>query len=229
MNNLNLNKYLNIVNEEKVKKGLTTYIPLYPMFRVEKDKLYIVVLLTSEKDNVWDFEGKVKGEYWVLIDPFNDNIVEFNKTSEKDFVIGTISEKNIIAKQKEISKYIVGKSCQYENYLINDIKSDKLPLQKELADILGNKLDLDGKTIELEDYLFSNLENDIKTKIKELIDVLLWSKYGSITFYYDILFKLIVDEYKNKKAINKDKIKYCIRIMDYYYDGVIGISNLFNL
>ena len=45
-NNLNLDKYLNIVNDEVTKKGLTTYVPLYPMLRVESGKLYISVMLT---------------------------------------------------------------------------------------------------------------------------------------------------------------------------------------
>ncbi len=66
MNNLNLDKYLNIVNEAKVQRGLTTYIPLYPMLRVEKNKLYVGVLLTAEEDNVWDIGGQVKPEYWVF-------------------------------------------------------------------------------------------------------------------------------------------------------------------
>ena len=35
MNDLNLEKYLNLVNEEKRKKGLENYTPLYPMLRVE--------------------------------------------------------------------------------------------------------------------------------------------------------------------------------------------------
>ena len=51
-NNLNLDKYLNIVNDEVTKKGLTTYVPLYPMLRVESGKLYISVMLTEEKNNV---------------------------------------------------------------------------------------------------------------------------------------------------------------------------------
>ena len=46
MNNLNLDKYLNIVNDEKVKKGLTNYIPLYPMLRMENEKLYVSITPT---------------------------------------------------------------------------------------------------------------------------------------------------------------------------------------
>ena len=60
MNNLNLEKYLNIVNEEKTKKGLDTYVPLYPMLRIENGKLYIGVLLTSENNNVWDASQELK-------------------------------------------------------------------------------------------------------------------------------------------------------------------------
>ena len=86
MNNLNLDKYLNIVNNEKIKKGLTNYIPLYPMLRVENEKLYVGIILTEEKDNVWSKEEHIKPEYWVLIDIDEDKIVEFNKTEDKDFV-----------------------------------------------------------------------------------------------------------------------------------------------
>ena len=118
MNNLNLDKYLNIVNEEKIKKGLTTYIPLYPMLRVENEKLYVSVMLTEEKDNVWSKEEHIKPEYWVLIDIDEDKIVEFNKTEDKDFVIGNLVPKNTDNKQQEISKYTVKKTLQYKNYLI---------------------------------------------------------------------------------------------------------------
>ena len=41
MTNLNLDKYLNIANEEKLKHGLKDYAPLYPMLRVDNNKLYI--------------------------------------------------------------------------------------------------------------------------------------------------------------------------------------------
>ena len=75
MNNLNLDKYLNITNAEKIKKGLENYIPLYPMLRVENNKLYVGVMITAEEDNVWSSTAQVKPEYWVLIDINNDNIL----------------------------------------------------------------------------------------------------------------------------------------------------------
>lgn len=229
MNNLNLDKYLDIVNEEKIKRGLENYIPLYPMLRNCDDKLYICVALTEENDNVWELSGNIKPEYWILIDTQNDNIVEFNKTEDKDFVIGNLIPKNISNKQKEISKYTVEKTLQYKNYLIEDIKNEKLPLQKKLSTILGDETEINGEVVNINDYLLSNLEEDIKTKINDLVDILIHSKYGSITFYYDNLFNQIVLNYKNDKTIDTDKMKLCIEIMNDYYDGVVGIDNIFNV
>lgn len=229
MNNLNLDNYLNKVNEEKEKMGLNTYVPLYPMLRVEDDKLYIGVLLTSEHDNVWDTKEQIKPEYWALIDIHNETVLAIHKTDEKDFVIGTVIPKNIENKQKEISKYTVEKTLQYKNYLIEDIKNEQLPLQKKLSDILGNELEIDGEKININDYLLSNLEEDIKAKVDELVNVLVYSKYGSITFYYDQLFHQIVTEYKHNNTIDKEKMKLCIEIMNNYYDGVVGIDNFFHI
>lgn len=229
MNNLNLDKYLNIVNEEKVKKGLITYIPLYPMLRVENGKLYVGIMLTEEKDNVWSKEEHIKPEYWVLIDIDEDKIVEFNKTEDKDFVIGDLVPKNTDNKQQEISKYTVKKTLQYKNYLINDIKNEELPLQKKLSNILGSEMEIDGEKVNINDYLLSNLEEDIKSKINDLVNILIQSKYGSFTFYYDKLFTNIVNRFKKDNIIDNEKIKLCIEIMNNYYDGVIGIDNLFNI
>lgn len=229
MNNLNLDKYLNIVNEEKIKRGLETYIPLYPMLRVDNGKLYIGIMITEEKDNVYSKEEQIKPEYWALIDINDNKVLEFNKTEDKDFVIGDLISKNNDNKQKEISKYTVEKTLQYKNYLIEDIKNEQLPLQKRLSDILGNEMEIDGEKVNINDYLLSNLESDIKEKINDLVDILIQSKYGSITFYYDNLFNQIINNYKNNEIIDSEKIKLCIEIMNNYYDGVIGIDNFFNI
>lgn len=229
MNNLNLDKYLNITNEEKIKRGLENFIPLYPMLRQENGELYVGVMITDENDNVWSKDEQIKAEYWVLIDIKTDKILEFNKTEEKDFVCGKLIPKDTKNKEKEMSKYTVEKTLQYKNYLINDIKNEKLPLQKRLADILGDNMEIDGENVNINDYLLSNLEEDIKQKIDDLVDILVQSKYGSITFYYDNLFKQIINDYKKDETISKDKIKLCIEIMNNYYDGVIGIDNFFNI
>ncbi len=229
MNNLNLDKYLNIVNSEKIKKGLTNYVPLYPMLRVENEKLYVGVMLTEEKDNVWSKEKQIKPEYWVLIDVNEDKILEFNKTEDKDFVMGDLIPKNLNHKEQEISKYTVEKTLQYKNYLLEDIKNEELPLQKKLSSIFGKKIEIDGEKVNINDYLFANLEEDIQSKINDLVNILIQSKYGSITFYYDNLFNQIINTYKNNKTIDDEKIKLCIEIMNNYYDGVIGIDNFFNI
>lgn len=229
MNDLNLDKYLNIVNEAKSDYGLDKFIPLYPMLRVEGDNLYIGILLTEKEDDVWNVEGNVKAKYWILLDPLTDKILSWNKTSEKDFVIGDVIPKNIENKQKEISKYTIEKTLQYKDYLINDIKNEQLPLQKKLSNILGNDLEIDGDLININDYLLSNLEEDIKNKIDDLVNILIQSKYGSLTFYYDKLVKQIVSSYIKDKKIDKTNIKLCIEIMNNYYDGVINIDNFFNV
>lgn len=229
MNSLNLDKYLNITNEEKIKRGLDNYIPLYPMIRVENDKLYVGVMLTSDKDNVWSKEEQIKAEYWILINPNTDKILEFNKTSDKDFVTSKIIPKNSDNKQREISEYTVKKTLQYKEYLINDIKTSELPLQKKLSSILGNTMEIDGEIVNINDYLLANLEDDIKTKVDDLVNILIESKYGSITFYYDNLYTQIINNYRKDGIIDKEKIKLCIEIMNNYYDGVIGIDNFFNI
>ena len=229
MNSLNLDKYLNIVNEEKKKKGLTDYAPLYPMLRVIDDKLYVGVLLTHGKDNVWSKDEQIKGEYWVLIDIESNQIIEFNKTNDKDFVKGNLVPKNTLEKDQELSKYTVEKTLQYKNYLIEDIEKEKLPLQKKLSTILGNDMLVDGEEVNINEYLLANLEEEIDEKITELVTLLINSKYGSITFYYDMLITEIIKEYLSSKVINKSKIKLAIEIMNYYYDGVIGIDNFFNI
>ena len=88
---------------------------------------------------------------------------------------------------------------------------------------------VDGEKVNINEYLLANLEEDINSKINELVNLLINSKYGSITFYYDKLIEEIINEYLKNNTINESKIKLGIEIMDYYYDGVIGIANFFNI
>lgn len=227
MNDLDF--YLDIVNQEKIKKGLKNYVPLYPMFRVKSNKLYIAVLLTYEKENVWDKNEKVKPEYWVLLDTKDHKILEFNKTSDCDFVVGKLLLKSKENYQKEISKYTVQKTLQYQNYLLEDILKEELPIQKQLTAIFGSKFEIDNEKIDLNEYIYSTMEEEIKRKVKELVNTLILSKYSSLTFYYNFLFLQIIKEYQNNLCIDREKIKWCNKIMNYYYEGVIGIDNIFNL
>ena len=229
MNNLKVEEYLSIVNEEKTKRGLDSYVPLYPMLRVIDGKLFVAVMLTGETDNVWDMDSNIKAKYWVLIDPNTNEIIEFNKADEVDFVIGEMVIKNNTEKQKEISKYTVTKTLEYKNYLLNDIKNEQLPLQKKLSDALNNEFEIDGEKVNINEYIISNLEDEIKTNVDELVNLLVQSKYSNITFYYDQLFSDILNKYKESNVIDTNKIKLCIEIMNNYYDGVIAIDNMFNI
>lgn len=228
MNNFNFDKYLNIVNEEKKKYGLDLYAPLYPMFRMENGKLYVGVMLVNDDDNVWSKESKVKPEYWVLIDIDSEKIISFNKTEENDFVVGEIIPKTYDNKEKEISKYTVEKTIQYRDYLKEDIKNFKAPLQVKLEELLGEEVEIDGEKINISDYVFANIEEEINDKLNKLVEMLIWTKYGSVVFYYDLLYRQVIEEYK-KGNTDLDKIKLCAEIMNNYYAGVTYIDNFFNV
>lgn len=229
MGKINLDNILDIVNSEKVKRGLDNYAPCYPMLRVERDKLYIAVLLTNSHDNVWDANEEIKGEYWCLLDVDTLEILEFNKRDDKDYISGSLIDINKTNAQKELSIYEVKKIEEYTNYLLNDIKNDNLPIQKKLAGVVGNWIDIDGEKVNINDYIMANIEDDVREKIKELVDIVIRSKYSNVTLYYDILFNNIVEEYKNTNNINYDLIDSCIEIMNNYYGGIVGIKNLFNV
>lgn len=230
MDNLNLDRILEIVNEEKNKKGLEEYLPLFPMLRIENNKLFIGVLLSHKEDKIWDIESSSKAEYWALLDINNLNVIEINKIEDKDYVNGTIKDnKENKYNLKELSEYEVRKTLEYQEYLMNDIKMDELPIQKKLSKVLNNELEVDGEKVNIQDYIMANIETELKEKVKELVDLLVQSKYSSITFYYETLYNQIIREYKQNNIVNKDKMALCIEIMNNYYYGVAGIENFFNI
>lgn len=225
----NLDTYLNLVNEVKKEKGLDNYIPLYPMLRVEDGKLFVAVLLVKETDNIWNSEEAIKASYWVLIDVNNNKVIEFNKTDDKDYVNGELINKELNYHKKEMSMYFADKTLKYKEYLINDIKNDNLPLQNKVIEALNNEIEIDGEKVNFKEYLFANMESEISNKINELVDLIMKEKYNSIIVLYEVLVKTIITDYKNKNVIDEDKINLCIEIMNNYYEGVIGINNLFNI
>lgn len=79
--------------------------------------------------------------------------------------------------QKELSIYEMKKIEEYTNYLLNDIKNDNLPIQKKLAVVVGNWIDIDGEKVNINDYIMANIEDDVRGKIKELVDIVIRSKY----------------------------------------------------
>ena len=54
---------------------------------------------------------------------------------------------------------------EYTNYLLNDIKNDNLPIQKKLASVVGNWIDIDGEKVNINDYIMANIEDDVREKI----------------------------------------------------------------
>ena len=230
MDNLNLDKILEIVNEEKNKRGLEEFLPLFPMLRIEDNKLYIGVMLSHKEDKIWDIESNLKTGYWTLLDINNLNVIEINNTEDKDYINGIVNDnKENKFNLKELSEYEVRKTLEYQEYLMNDIKMDELPIQKKLSKVLNNELEVDGEKVNIQDYIMANIETDLKGKVKELVDLLVQSKYSSITFYYETLYNQIIREYKQNNTINKEKIALCIEIMNNYYYGVTGIDNFFNI
>lgn len=227
MNDEKLEKYLKKVNEEKVNKGLENFVPLYPMLKIKDNKLYVVVMLVKEDSNVWDMNAKVVPEYEVLIDPLKEQVLSFSKTDLNDFK--NTNNKGKINKEKEISKYTVQKTLEYKNYLLEDVKNEKLPLQRRLADIFGEDFQMDGENVNINEYLFATFETEIKNKIDELVHLLVCSKYTSLTFYYNMIFQEIIECYKENQTIDREKMKLCLDIMNYYYDGVVGIDKIFNM
>jgi len=230
MERIILDNILEIVNKEKERRNLDDYIPLYPMLRVENSKLYIGVMLSHKEDKIWDIESSFKTGYWALLDINNLNVIEINKTEDKDYVNGSINDnKENKYNLKELSEYEVMKTLEYQEYLMNDIKMDELPIQKKLSKVLNNELEVDGEKVNIQDYIMANIETELKEKVKELVDLLVQSKYSSITFYYETLYNQIIREYKENNIINNEKMNLCIEIMNNYYYGVAGINNFFNL
>ena len=229
MDKFSLDGILSIVNDELKKRKMENFGPLYPMLRKDNDKLYIGVLLTDWNDDIWNKDNNIKPSAYVLLDVNNFNILEINKTEDKDFVNGDIKPNKVLDNQKELSEYSVRKSMEYKKYFMDDIKNDLLPIQKKLSNVLNNEIEVDGDMVNINDYLIANMEPKITEKIDELIDLLLDFKYGSINFYYENLIKNIIKEYNEKKTINTDKMKICAEIMNNYYYGVVGIDNFFNV
>lgn len=229
MDKFSLDGILSIVNDELKKRKMERFGPLYPMLRKEDNKLYIGVLLTDWNDDIWNKDNNIKPSAYVLLDVNNFNILEINKTEDKDFVKGDIIPNKVLDNQKELSEYSVKKSMEYKKYFMDDIKNDLLPIQKKLSNVLNNEIEVDGDMVNINDYLMANIEPKITEKIDELIDLLLDFKYGSINFYYENLIKNIIKEYNEKNTINTDKMKICAEIMNNYYYGVVGIDNFFNV
>ena len=192
------------------------------------DKLYVVVPFVRSDDKVWKKDSGIVPEYYSVIDPKEMKLLEFNKTTEKNFVIKDIKKNNSDGSfDKEISKYIVDTKLKYKNYIKDDIKNNELlSYQNKVSSIL-NSTEIDGKNVSFNDYFYANFDEEINKKVDELVDLISSVKYNSLTTYYDVLFTNIVNEYINDNKINEEKINLACEMMNTYYPGVDGISNIF--
>lgn len=218
-------KIINIVNNEKKKKGLeNTHAPLLPFFKVNNNELKIIVLLTKDNDNIWDNNEKIKAEYWIVLNPNSLEVEEFNKTTDKDYNSFSSNEKEAIS-EKEIIKFSIEKKLQYKNYIKKDILSTSLPIQEKLSNLLDNKIKVDGEYVDIDSYIVSNIEYEIDKLMDEVVDKLVdcavSSKYSTITYYYEELFNRVINEFKEEDQISTDKIDAIINIIKNYYVGAI--------
>ena len=226
---VNVDKFLGVANKNKEKYGLNDdYCAMISMLREVNNKLYVIVPFIKSDDKVWKKGNNVIPVYYAVIDPKNMELLEFNKTKEKDFAIGDIQENSSDGSfEKEISKYIVDTKLKYKNNIEEDIKNNNvLSYQTKISNLI-NDIDLDNKKISFNDYFYANFEEDINKKIDELVDLIAGVKYNSLTTYYDILFTNIVNEFINDNKINKEKIQLACEIMNTYYPGIDGINNIF--
>lgn len=225
----NLDKYLKIANEAKKENSINDeFIALIPMLKVVNGKLYVAVTFVKSNDNIWDKEEGIVPEYWCLIDINNDQLVEFNKTTDKSFNDDAIITNNSDDSfNKEISKYVVKTKMKYKELIKNDITNvEELSFQNKVEKLIKN-IKVDDEFVSFNDYFYSNYENDLNEQIDKLVDLIAATKYNSLTTYYEILFNNIVDEYSKNKIVNVDKIKLAFDMMNSYYQGVNGLENLF--
>lgn len=226
---VNVDKFLSIANKEKRKYGLNDdYCAMISMLRKIDGKLYVVVPFVRSDDKVWKKDSGIVPEYYSVIDPKKMKLLEFNKTTEKNFVIKDIKKNNSDGSfDKEISKYIVDTKLKYKNYIKDDIKNNELlSYQNKVSNIL-NSTEIDGKHVSFNDYFYANFDEEINKKLDELVDLIAGVKYNSLTTYYDVLFTNIVNEYIDDNKINEEKINLACEMMNTYYPGVDGISNIF--
>lgn len=227
----NIDKYLEIANKNKVKYGLNDeYCALIPMLRIVDGRLYVVVPFVKVEEKVWDKGNDIISEYWSVIDPVSRELIEFNRTSEKSFIVGeVIKNHGDDSINKEISKYVISTKLKYKEYIEKDLKNSSVLSYQQKVEDLVKSLNINGEEIPLGDYFYATSEEEIDNQVDKLIDLIATAKYNSLTKYYDILFTNILDEYVNDKYVNNEKIYLACEMMNTYYPGIDAIDNIFNV
>ena len=217
---------IDIVSKKIKEENIGNYTSTMPMLRVHDGKLYLSTLVVKDTDNVWDINSKIIPSYWILIDIDTNEVLEFNKISENNFIKEKQEDFNLDTK-KQISKYEIKKQLQYKNYLLEDIKNDQLPILDEVVKSINNEITINNEKINANDYLIANIEEEINKKVLELVNLVVKQKYSYINIYYEQLLLNIIEEYKNTNIINNEKMYLACKIMNNYYEGIVGITNLF--
>lgn len=214
----NIDKYLEIANKNKVKYGLNDeYCALIPMLRTVDGRLYVVVPFVKVEEKVWDKGNDIISEYWSVIDPVSRELIEFNRTSEKSFIVGeVIKNHGDDSINKEISKYVISTKLKYKEYIEKDLKNSSVLSYQQKVEDLVKSLNINGEEIPLGDYFYATSEEEIDNQVDKLIDLIATAKYNSLTKYYDILFTNILDEYVNDKYVNNEKIYLACEMMNTY-------------
>ena len=128
---VNVDKFLGIANKEKRKYELNDdYCAMISMLRKIDGKLYVVVPFVRSDDKVWKKGSGIVPEYYSVIDPKEMKLLEFNKTTEKNFVIKDIKKNNDYAILLQLCKkancYLLKENLAEYRIRKKSISHDKL-------------------------------------------------------------------------------------------------------
>ncbi len=221
--------------EQLKNKNIGNFYTLFPMLRKEKDKLLLGTLVEIENEEQQKRGMISRPKYWIILDNDNYNILEFNKTKEKDYMDTNIIpldkeyEDTFSKEQKELIKYEVNKRLQYNDYFMNDIKDEIIHSSNNILKRINNKIIVDNEEIDAKDYLIANITEEIEKQVENIISLVVNNKYSAIIYYYQTLIEEILTEYKKTNNINIEKMKLASNILDEYYGEVYGIKYFFNV
>mgnify|MGYP003308685234 CR=1 FL=1 len=219
------------IMDEKGIEGVT----LFPMLRKEGNKLLLGSLIEENNEDLFNRNKVVRPKYWIILDNENYNLVELNKTEEKDYMDTNIIpldkeyDDTFREESKEIDKFTIDKKIQYKKYLMKDIENEISGTRNKILNAINNTLIVDNEKANATDYLIANVEEEIENKTKEIVEFIVMNKYSAIIYYYQTLIEEILTEYKNTNNINIDKMKLASTILDTYYGEVYGIKYFFNI
>ena len=187
--------------EQLKNKNIGNFYTLFPMLRKEKDKLLLGTLVEIENEEQQKRGMISRPKYWIILDNDNYNILEFNKTKEKDYMDTNIIpldkeyEDTFSKEQKELIKYEVNKRLQYNDYFMNDIKDEIIHSSNNILKRINNKIIVDNEEIDAKDYLIANITEEIEKQVENIISLVVNNKYSAIIYYYQTLIEEILTEY----------------------------------